>query len=154
MITAVAKADDGTRIILLGVSRGNVTRLTDGQPIRVSAASHPGFPDDVTIMIVFGETESWLVNQMKAVITDDTKIVGVQEPADVLVGATGAYPYGKLDANDEGELRIALATDERHGIIRVIFGKQVGSLGLPSREARGLAKMLIEKADELDQRKS
>jgi hypothetical protein len=154
MITAVAKADDGTRIILLGVSRGNITRLTAGQPIRVSAASHPGFPDDVTVMIVFGETESWLVDQMKAVISDDTKIIGVQESADVLVGATGAYPYGKLEADDEGELRIALATDQAKGIIRVIFGKQVGSLGLPSLEARGLGKMLIEKADELDKAKS
>jgi hypothetical protein len=154
MITAVAKANDGTRIILLGVSRGNVTRLTAGQPIRVSAASHPGFPDDVTVMIVFGETESWLVDQMKDVIGHDTKIVGVQEAADVLVGATGAYPYGKLDADDEGELRIALATDQQNGVIRVVFGKPIGYLGLPSLEARGLANMLIAKADELDKGKS
>jgi hypothetical protein len=49
---------------------------------------------------------------------------------------------------------MALATDHGNGIVRVVFGKPIGWLGLPAREARELATMLIEKADELDKRKA
>jgi len=69
---------------------------------------------------------------------------------DFKLGATGRYPYGKAGDDDEGELRLALATDRPNGIVRILFGKPIGWLGLPSREARDLAAMLIEKADELD----
>ena len=68
-------------------------------------------------------------------------------------GATGRFPHGKADATDEGELRMALAADHANGIVRVIFGKSVAWLGLPSREARALAALLVEKADEIDSRK-
>lgn len=70
------------------------------------------------------------------------------------IGATGQFPYGKADADDEGELRMAVASDHGNGIVRIVFGKPIAWLGLPSQKARGLAAMLIEKADELDSRKS
>ncbi len=70
------------------------------------------------------------------------------------LGATGAYPYGKADATDEGELHMALAPDFVNGIVRIHFGKPIAWLGLPSGKARELAAMLIEKADELDKRKA
>lgn len=65
------------------------------------------------------------------------------------LGATGRYPYGKADATDEGELRMALAADHGNGIVRVEFGTPTAWLGLPAREARALAAGLIKKADEL-----
>lgn len=71
-----------------------------------------------------------------------------------ILGPTGAFPYGKADASDEGELQMALAADHRAGIVRLAFGKPIAWLGLPSTEARALAAALIEKADELDRRKS
>lgn len=70
------------------------------------------------------------------------------------IGATGRFPYGKADADDEGELQMAVATDHGNGIVRVVFGKPVGWLGLPVQEARALAAILNEKADELERRKS
>jgi len=70
------------------------------------------------------------------------------------LGATGAYPYGKTDATDEGELRMALAADPQNGIVRIEFGKPIAWLGLPSRQARELAAALIDKADDLDKRKA
>jgi hypothetical protein len=70
------------------------------------------------------------------------------------LGATGKYPRGKADADDEGELRMALAADHANGIVRLEFGKPIAWLGLPSGEARQLAKLLTEKADELDRRKA
>lgn len=73
---------------------------------------------------------------------------------DFALGATGRFPYGKADTHDEGELRMALAADHVNGIVRVEFGKPVAWLGLPSREARELATVLIAKADEIDARKA
>jgi len=70
------------------------------------------------------------------------------------LGATGKFPRGKADADDEGELRMALAADHGNGIVRLEFGKPIGWLGLPSGEARQLASLLIEKATELDKRKA
>lgn len=70
------------------------------------------------------------------------------------LGATGRYPFGAAESSDEGELRMALACDHRNGIVRIEFGKPVGWLGLTSREARELAKLLVEKASELDARKA
>ncbi len=73
---------------------------------------------------------------------------------DFKIGATGRFPYGKADENDEGELQMALAADHGQGIVRLMFGKPIGWLGLPSRQARHLAALLTEKADELDSRKA
>jgi len=70
------------------------------------------------------------------------------------LGATGQFPYGQADAHDEGELRMALAADHRSGIVRIEFGVPIAWLGLPSVEARQLAALLVEKANELDRRKS
>ena len=70
------------------------------------------------------------------------------------IGATGEFPYGKADADDEGELQMALASDHGNGIVRIMFGKPIGWLGLPSVQARALAALLIEKADELERHKA
>ncbi len=70
------------------------------------------------------------------------------------LGETGRHPYGQADETDEGEIQMALAADHGAGIVRVMFGKPVAWLGLPSTQARDLAAMLIEKADELDKQRS
>lgn len=72
---------------------------------------------------------------------------------DFKLGATGRFPYGKAGSSDEGELRMALASDYTNGIVRIEFGKPVAWLGLPSQEARELARLLVSKADEIDARK-
>lgn len=77
MIVATATGENDTRIIVLGVSRENITRLTAGQPIRVDAAHHPGFPADTAIMIIFGETERAITEQLGALIGPGTKVVAV-----------------------------------------------------------------------------
>jgi len=70
------------------------------------------------------------------------------------LGATGNYPRGKADDTDEGELQLAVAVDAQMAIIRIAFGKPVAWIGLPAQEARALAAMLTEKADELDRRRT
>jgi len=73
---------------------------------------------------------------------------------DFKLGATEKFPRGPVDETDEGELRLALVADHQQAIVRLIFGKQISWLGLPAREARDLARILVEKADELDRRKT
>jgi hypothetical protein len=69
------------------------------------------------------------------------------------MGATGQHPYGKLRPDDEGELTVAMAVDRAQGVIRMEFGKPVAWLALPAAHARHLAKLLVEKADDLDRKK-
>lgn len=69
------------------------------------------------------------------------------------LGATGRFPYGKASSDDEGELRLAIGSDIANGIIRIEFGKPISWLGLPSHQARELAKLLMDKADEVDRGK-
>ncbi len=84
MISAVATVDDGTRIILLGVSRENITRLTAGKPIRIKAETHPGFPLDIVVGIIFGETDAELVSMFQEAMSAETKIIVVpREPGSV-----------------------------------------------------------------------
>jgi hypothetical protein len=73
---------------------------------------------------------------------------------DLKLGATGRYPFGHSRPDDEGELRAALAVDRAQGVIRIEFGKPVAWLALPSGYARELARLLVEKADELDKGKA
>jgi hypothetical protein len=70
------------------------------------------------------------------------------------LGATGRHPFGRLGADDEGELRAAIAIDRAQGVIRIEFGKPVAWLALPSGFARDLARLLVEKADQLDKGKA
>ncbi len=69
-------------------------------------------------------------------------------------GATGRFPQGKIHPADDGELQIVVAAVHSQGVVLVNFGTPTLWLGLPSTEARALAALLVEKADELDARKS
>ena len=70
------------------------------------------------------------------------------------LGPTHRFPQGKVGVDDEGEIRCAVAADHQHAIVRVAFGKPIAWIGLPSTKARELARMLTEKADELDARRT
>lgn len=75
MITARATSDDGKQIVILGVSRENIRRLLDGQPIRVMAETHPGFIENLVLCILFGETERDIAMALKPLITESTKVI-------------------------------------------------------------------------------
>jgi hypothetical protein len=77
MITAMATGDGGKQIVILGITRANVTRLLAGQPIYVDAATHPGFPTDFNIAIFFGENERAITEQLKPLIDPATKVIAV-----------------------------------------------------------------------------
>ena len=77
MITAMATGSKGEQVIVLGITRENINRLTAGEAIHVDAVHHPGFPVGLSIMICFGETERALVAHLKPLMSDETKVVAV-----------------------------------------------------------------------------
>lgn len=64
MVRFIADGDDGKRLVGLGLEKGNIERLMQGKPIRVSGESinMPGISD---IMIFYGETPQALYDIVK-----------------------------------------------------------------------------------------
>lgn len=57
-------------------------------------------------------------------------------------GPTGDFPRGRLNADDEGGLRIAIGGE--NGNVVMAFGKDVAWIGLPPQQAVDLAQQLIK----------
>lgn len=64
------------------------------------------------------------------------------------LGPTGKFPQGKLTADDEGEMTLAIGIENGKIVIR--FGTVTTWLGMDAATARGMADSLIRKADELE----
>ena len=60
------------------------------------------------------------------------------------LGATGAFPQGKLNAHDEGEIQIAVGNKD--GKVILDFGKPVVWMGMDPNQATAVAASLIEHA--------
>lgn len=67
-------------------------------------------------------------------------------------GPLKSHSEGKIRSDDEGDIAIGIAADPRNRIIRIEFGTTISWLGLPANKARELAKLLVEKADEVDRK--
>ena len=68
------------------------------------------------------------------------------------LGATGEFPYGKLNPDDEGQLRFAVAHKGNNLVID--FGKPVHWLGLPLKEAEEFIEILIKQINEIREENS
>lgn len=77
------------------------------------------------------------------------------EPADLLqfrpwnkrpFGATGTFPQGVLNDDDQGALKLGVAWDNAAGIVRIEFGKPVAGLGLGPPQAFQLAQLILRHA--------
>jgi len=64
-------------------------------------------------------------------------------------GPTGDFPLGRLNADDDGGLKIGIAADKANGIVRVDFGKPVAWIGLDKTTALDLARRLTWHAEKL-----
>lgn len=75
MFTAGAHLDGDDYLLVLGLSRQNIERLQQGQPIDISRESHGMVvPPHLRIMIFTGETEAEMAKQMAPLIGPDTVI--------------------------------------------------------------------------------
>lgn len=60
-------------------------------------------------------------------------------------GATGEYPRGKLNEDDEGELQFGIAHDPT-GVVHINFGKKVTWIALSPPDVVQLCTMLLKHA--------
>jgi len=67
----------------------------------------------------------------------------------IKLGATGKFPEGKLNKDDEGGLRFAIASDQEKQIVVIDWGKPVSWLAMTKKEALALGNAIITIADEL-----
>lgn len=70
----------------------------------------------------------------------------------VKVGPTGEYPEGKMNAEDEGELRIAIGAQD--GKVMVVFGAKVTWFAMSLGVARGVAQAILDKAEEIERQRN
>lgn len=61
------------------------------------------------------------------------------------LGATGQFPNGKIDENDEGEIKIAIGS--KSGTVFIEFGTSVRWIGFTPQQARQVAATIIEHAN-------
>lgn len=61
-------------------------------------------------------------------------------------GATGTFPEGVLNDDDEGALKIGVAFDKKDGLVHINFGKPVAWTAFPPEMAVHLARALLKHA--------
>lgn len=61
-------------------------------------------------------------------------------------GATGDFPQGQLNEDDEGGIAIGIAYDPTKNVVLINFGKPVVWLGMGPDEAVQFANMILAKA--------
>lgn len=70
-----------------------------------------------------------------------------ERPKPLKLGATGEFPRGKFDADDEGQLAFAIGVKDR--TVLVDFGKPVARIGMSRDEAMAFAAGLIAYAERI-----
>jgi hypothetical protein len=66
------------------------------------------------------------------------------------LGATGEFPRGKLNQDDEGELQLAILV--RDNTVVIEFGKSVKWIGLDADGAIEFANLILAHANEIKSR--
>jgi hypothetical protein len=67
-------------------------------------------------------------------------------------GATGNFPMGKMNADDEGELQMGVSHDPQNSTVVLAFGKPISWIGLYPAQARQIAEALIKHAEILEKK--
>ncbi len=66
------------------------------------------------------------------------------------LGRTGKFPDGKINEDDEGEIRIQIGRDKDKNLVVIKFGTPVAWLALKPNQAIAVATMLIKHAKALE----
>jgi len=62
------------------------------------------------------------------------------------LGATGDFPRGQLNEDDEGGLMLGIGYDSEDNVVRIDFGKSVAWLAFPPDQAVEFAQAILKKA--------
>lgn len=81
-------------------------------------------------------------------MTDDERKKRSEQLRDrYAIGPTGSYPAGKLNEQDDGELRVAIGVEVDKVVLH--FGKKVAWVALTREQAINIATLLQLKAESL-----
>ena len=80
----------------------------------------------------------------EAAMADKLEALTQQIAKEASLGATGAFPEGKLTQQDEGEIKIAVTVTD--GKVVLAFGKPVAWIGFSPRQARQIAELLRQRS--------
>ncbi len=72
-----------------------------------------------------------------------------QEAERLRLGATGAYPKGKLNECDDGEIQLAITADTKNRVIVMNFGTPTAWVGFYPEQCEQIIESLQEKMLEL-----
>lgn len=130
---------NGRVVLGFGLEAKNVEMLQKGRPIICRGMVRN---IECDFVIHYGVT----IDNMIA----DLRSAGVVVPLpqnmdDIKLGATGSFPEGKFDANDEGELQCAITNEK--GRVLIDFGKSLSWVGFTPASAREFAGLLIKNAN-------
>lgn len=114
--------------------------------------------NDISTDEVLGQIE-WPLEKPAAMVTIDDRALtftGEWPTIDELLafqpwnkkplGATGEFPHGKINDDDQGAIRLGVAYDKLDGIVRIEFGKPIAWLGLPPPQAIEFARVVLKHA--------
>lgn len=142
--------------------------LAEGQEVRIFTArvgTYAGMSPEVEGMIakqrevIQDWTEKHIGARLPVTCTKDFAMIELWDDRCVqvgmntgeplaVVGPTGKFPDGKIRDDDNGELRIAIG--KLNGEVFVQLGTPTEWISGPPEWARGLAALLIKRADELE----
>lgn len=96
----------------------------------------------------FDEKRGWIC---------DPKLGGILMPCDVerrwldhpFFIDDEPYPHGKIAPDDEGEIKMLIAADHEHNVVRIQFTKKIVWLALDHKSAENFACLILDKVDEL-----
>ena len=71
------------------------------------------------------------------------------DPFEGKLGATGMFPDGKASEDDQGEVAFAVGIDKDKKLVLMLFKNPVKWFGMRKEEALDLAKLIVEKANEV-----
>lgn len=142
-----SKIEDGRLAMSDWLGRNAALELGDGHPMAFAGRI------DYPITFAYEKPSAFLTIDDRAICFEGDW--SELDPADLLnfkpwnkrqTGATGTFPQGHLNDDDQGALKIAVAYDKLDGIVRVDFGKPVAWLGLPKDQTINFARVLLKHA--------
>lgn len=67
---------------------------------------------------------------------------------EVKLGATGKFPEGKINPDDQGEIRLRIAFDNASQNLIIDFGAPVVWVGMPPQLATKFANLILKRVKE------